>query len=938
MKAWRRVSGLALFIVLAAAAGVRAQVQTGSITGTATDASGGVLPGVSVSLSGEKLIGGTQTEVTDASGTYRFSRLPPGDYRLKFELEGFKAVERADIRVSASFVATVNAKLEVGQLNETITITGESPTVDTRSNVQQVVMNQEILEGVPTGRDPWSLAKIIPGVQISTYDVGGTQSMQASQLSAHGSSTNDVSYNIDGNTVNWPGSGGGATMLYYDQGMFEEVNYQTSAIPAEVMAGGVSINMVTKEAGNAWRGSARFSYANDDLQADNSDDPYLKRFNFSGNPTKRLYDFNIGGGGAIVDRVWVTGTMRRWVVDRMTSAKNPDGSRAIDDNTMTNYYAKAVWQATKTQKLSASYSRNNKVRGHRRDTPPDFVPDIAALLQRNPANTTQVKYTGIRSKAVVESSLSAMIGETLYHYQPGTPENAIRVIDPVLSTADVAAARREELPNSRIQFDNSLSYGVNGLGGEHLFKVGVQFARLHMNDQFWVNGDMYLVYNNRRPTAIQIWNTPTHHVSIEKLFGVFAQDAWTIARRLTLNIGARFDMNRGIIPEQSSGAGTWVPERSLPKSEPIDQKLGVWRVGASYDPTGGGKTAVKASYSRYGLQVGLDRVQSVHPFQFTSASCPWSDLNGDGGAQANEIGKCSGFPGLTVRYARPDGPKWPYSDEVTLGVEQQVARDLRVGLMYYYRTNQDQIGLRNEAVPTSAYTPVTVNVPGDPTGPGGTATFYNLNPAFFGRQDNVLDNNPYLDTTYKGFELTVNKRFSHRWQMLAGLTVGENTGGLNTAAGTGQSATADLNDPNNTLYTNGIVGNDSKVAFRLAGSYRAPWDISISGSLISNGGYPYVSTYSVNRNIFPGLTRSSQAVALSSRGDERLPTVTMFDVRLSRPIRLGVSRQIVPQFDIYNIGNASSIVRYNASVGGAYLAPAEIVAPRIIRLGFTIDF
>ena len=130
-------------------------------------------------------------------------------------------------------------------------------------------MNQEILEGIPTGRDPWSLAKLIPGVQVATYDVGGTQSMQQSSLSAHGSSTNDVSYNIDGATVNWPGGGGGATMIYYDQGMFEEVNYMTSAIPAEMLAGGVSINMVTKDGGNKWRGNARYNFANDSLQSEN---------------------------------------------------------------------------------------------------------------------------------------------------------------------------------------------------------------------------------------------------------------------------------------------------------------------------------------------------------------------------------------------------------------------------------------------------------------------------------------------------------------------------------------------------------------------------------------------------------------------------------------------------------------------------------------------
>ena len=117
---------------------------------------------------------------------------------MKFELQGFRSIDRTDIAISASFTATVNAKLEVGSVTETVTVTGESPTVDTKSNVQQTVMTQAVLEGVPSGRDPWSLAKLIPGVQVATYDVGGTQSIQQSSLSSHGSNTNDVSYNIDG--------------------------------------------------------------------------------------------------------------------------------------------------------------------------------------------------------------------------------------------------------------------------------------------------------------------------------------------------------------------------------------------------------------------------------------------------------------------------------------------------------------------------------------------------------------------------------------------------------------------------------------------------------------------------------------------------------------------------------------------------------------------
>src|SRR4029453_12967865 len=278
-------------LCVSAAATAHAQVVNGSITGTVSDTGGGVLPGVNVTLTGDRLIGGSETQITDPTGTYRFDRLSPGTYTVKFELQGFKGILREGIIVNAAFVATINVKLEVGSVSESITVTGESPTVDTKSNVQQTVMNQEILEGVPTGRDPWSLAKLIPGVQVATYDVGGTQSMQQSSLTAHGSNDSDKSFNIDGATVNWPGGGGGATMLYYDQGMFEEVNYMTSAIPAEVMAGGISINMVTKDAGNKWRGNMRYSFSNDDLQSTNHEAAAAEALKvgntFLGTPTEK---------------------------------------------------------------------------------------------------------------------------------------------------------------------------------------------------------------------------------------------------------------------------------------------------------------------------------------------------------------------------------------------------------------------------------------------------------------------------------------------------------------------------------------------------------------------------------------------------------------------------------------------------------------------------
>jgi hypothetical protein len=233
---------------------------------------------------------------------------------------------------------------------------------------------------------------------------------------------------------------------------------------------------------------------------------------------------------------------------------------------------------------------------------------------------------------------------------------------------------------------------------------------------------------------------------------------------------------------------------------------------------------------------------------------------------------------------------------------------------------------------------VTVNVPNGPSG-ATTATVFVLDAAFFGSafQNNVVDNQPYLDTKYDGIEFTASKRLSNSWQMVAGLTMGRNKGGLNSAGG--QSSTADLNDPNNTLYSNGIIGNDSKVAFRLSGSYRAPAGILVAGSLISNTGFPYVSTFSVPRAIVPVSTpRATQNVFLSVRGQERLPNVTLIDLRFSRPFKLGGERKIVPQLDIFNLGNASTIVSLTSAVGTSYRVPTSIVAPRIARAGFSINF
>jgi hypothetical protein len=437
---------------------------------------------------------------------------------------------------------------------------------------------------------------------------------------------------------------------------------------------------------------------------------------------------------------------------------------------------------------------------------------------------------------------------------------------------------------------------------------------------------MRLIYNNGTPFRVQAFNTPVIATSHIQQLGFFAQDGWSLGR-FTLNVGGRLDNAKGWIPEETSGAGRWVGERKLERRDVYNQWIGVWRAGAVFDLTGNGLTAVKGNYSRYAHQVGAAAVvNSVHSFAISSANIAWNDRNRNGLPEADELGTFEGFTGgASTHYPDENGTAWGYSDELTAGVEHQLMRDVRVGLMYYRRTNRNNVGTFNAAVPTTAYAPIQITNP-----LGGTATVYNLDRAYVGKQDNVRQATPLLDSDYSGVELTAAKRFSSRWQMLFGLTLGKNEGGIDFG---------DLNDPNNLDFQQGIAGNDATYNLKLSGTYVVPRaEIIVSGSMINNTGYPRQFTYQVTRTVVPTLTRSAQTIRLNRRGDERLPRVTLVDLRLSRSFNLPGDRRIEPQVDLFNVTNADTIVNMVNAVGPRLGYPGEILAPRIIRVGFVVKF
>ena len=191
---------LLLVCLMGFASPAAAQFGVGSISGTVTDGSGGVLPGVTVTLSNPGVIGGDQTTITDVEGAYQFTRLVPGMYTVKGELQGFRAIVQQGIEVNADRTSRMDLKLEVGNVAETVTVSGQAPLLDTTSALQQTVLPRETLDNLPTGYDTWSIARLAPSVRLDKYDVGGREMFGQSNASSHGSTERE--YFIDGMDLN----------------------------------------------------------------------------------------------------------------------------------------------------------------------------------------------------------------------------------------------------------------------------------------------------------------------------------------------------------------------------------------------------------------------------------------------------------------------------------------------------------------------------------------------------------------------------------------------------------------------------------------------------------------------------------------------------------------------------------------------------------------
>src|SRR3954466_16350620 len=280
---------LALVALLATSALASAQSQTGEIFGKAVDASGAVLPGVTVTLTGPSLLQ-PLTAVTSESGTYQFPRLEIGVYSVKFELTGFKTVVNEGIRVTVGFSAQVNAQLGVSTVQETVTVTGQSPIVDTRETGTKQTFTNELLQSIPSARDPWVILQQTAGIAMDRENVGGNMSGQQSNYVSRGGNPTNNKWSLDGVDIT-DMSATGSSPAYYDFDMFDEMTITTGGVDVTQQTGGVGINLVTKAGTDRFKGSSRYFQTNDKFESQNVTDSLRAQGATSGNPIQDIKDY-----------------------------------------------------------------------------------------------------------------------------------------------------------------------------------------------------------------------------------------------------------------------------------------------------------------------------------------------------------------------------------------------------------------------------------------------------------------------------------------------------------------------------------------------------------------------------------------------------------------------------------------------------------------------
>ena len=806
-----------------------------TLAGLVRDTSGAILPGVTVEASSPVLIEKVRSGITDGTGRYAIPDLRPGTYRLSFSLTGFKTVVREAVELSGTAVFTVNADLEVGGVQETITVSGLTPAVDLQSTTRQAVMDQAIVSAVPSSRTPFTVGVLIPGVRKGAFtgqDVGGSVVQEVASLEANGGRTSDQRMMVNGVALSSMIAGGWGGGAVPNATGTAEFAIDVSGVDAQAATGGVRINFIPRDGGNRFSGMLPFSYARENFASDNYTGTDVQQRGLSvPGKIKANGDFNPGVGGPIArDKVWfflsgrslfadnyVASTFFNLNANDANSVVYRPGAQAVLHQEQTIYQARVTWQASPRNKFGTTFDLEKFCACSTAVGPqpggavnsPEAGVDRRFPLQRF---VTLDWNSPVSNRLLLEASAIHRVERwggmdpregklgNIDHLTPGI----IGISDtnnPVTRTAlsyraNTAVAPYNNSWNWNIHYRAAMSY----ITGSHAFKVGFNNAYGHHENTTYASPASPLVYNFTAgaPTGLTYRLTPrTVGVNVDHDAGLFVQDKWTTGR-WTLAGAIRWDSFANSFPEQAI-IGTYFGRNlnlTFAKTDNLSWNDVTPRLSATYDVFGNGKTAWKITLNKYLEGLGTtgfgaaqvsDAPNPILRLQ-TDSSRTWTDTdtdfvpdcdvnnfaaNGECGALVHATTFGTQVPGRNYDPDLMTGwGKRSFNWEFTTSVQQEIVPRMSVDVQYARRWYGNIRVMDDRSVTPADYSTFSIPVPSDLG--GGTLSGVTVRPDAPAPSYFITLSNNYGKMTehFDGVNISVNARLQNGLVVQGGLGSG----------------------------------------------------------------------------------------------------------------------------------------------------------------------
>ncbi len=928
----------------------------GSLYGTVVDQEGNPLPGVSVTISSAYYP--ERTVITSESGLFRFPRLPVArDYKLKFELAGFKTVIRENIIVEFNKDYRLDITMEVAPIQEEIVVTAVTPVIDTKKAQVGLRVSKEMLMDLPTSRNPWVIMQLAPGILVDREDVAGNEAGQQSAYYGHGSSGDDNTWLIDGANIT-DMSALGAAPAYVNLAGYEElvINYGVNDVTSPT--GGIQLNIISKRGGNNYAGEFYLDFTQKEWQFKNVPKELEERGYVSPGVNK-IYMYGANFGGPIVrDKVWFYGSWGIQDIDSLTMKKG------VNDKTwLLSGYGKLNFQLFKGNRAEAFLEYDNKLKWNRTAYGAEYQAPETMWNQTGPGYIYKFEDEQIAGNFLF--TVKAIYTDGGFELKPtywGSGKVMWVTYDPtfyVSGNIDYYGTDRNQL--NVVATGNYFKEKL--FGADHEIKFGVDYltATVTTFDLYEQNARV-MEYDASDPFK-EVWLFRDYYINmLETRISGFFQDTIT-AGRFSFNLGLRYDYEKSIVKNEHQPAAPYLSyflrEITIDEYDPgAAWKTLSPRFSITYDIFGTGKDVLKIAVARYGSQGSYWQMAGFdNPAGWTEIDLYWNDLNHDGKITENELfgwdltqniydpenwlwyGGINPYDPGSLENPNEIDPKFhsPKLDELTISYQKEVLPDFAVSLELFAKKRHHLVWDIPMKADGSLYTQADYTVYKEYTFPvtGETRTLYRRPyPYAYYRT-----NSEKAYQRYYAAQIVMNKRFSNRWMMYASFTVADWKFFYN-----GEFDWGNVN--NMPFYDGGVVAPqsggsgltgifvNSRWMGKFSGLYQFPFGVNVSGAFQIRDGYampPYT------RVSIPGF--GTVSLYSGKQGDKRLPVFWELSLRAEKVFTISDTGKVVLSVDAFNVTNNNiPLKRQNLLTAVDYDKDVRILNPGVFRFGVRFTF